>query len=181
MPLYPATPTVFFHLQKEGRRRSEPKSQRERKADCSQEALFWQCGKVLLINPRPRAAGDRAGGALNSAALGAGRRSWMDLPRHPGPLLGRDQCVLATAQPAHGQQQWHLGGPSLGQGHPAPMSSGFLHHTIFLGSVCGTGKWVSKAALLFKALIVRVLDTSSYILLSFDASASWPGQPEEGS
>lgn len=68
-----------------------------------------------------------------------------------------------------------------GEGTPAPMSPGFLCHAIFLGSVCGAGKRVSKAVLLFKALIVRVLDTSSYILLSFDASASWPGQPEEGS
>lgn len=68
-----------------------------------------------------------------------------------------------------------------GKGTPAPVSPSFSRHTIFPGSVCGAGERVSKAALLFKALIVRVLDTGSYILLSFDASASWPGQPEEGS
>lgn len=67
------------------------------------------------------------------------------------------------------------------EGTPALTSPGFSRRTIFPGSVCGTGKRVSKAALLFKALIVHVLDTGSYILLSFDASASWPGQPEEGS
>lgn len=68
-----------------------------------------------------------------------------------------------------------------GEGTPVPASLSFSRHTIFPGSVCGAGKRVSKAALLFKALIVHVLDTGSYILLSFDASASWPGQPEEGS
>lgn len=75
------------------------------------------------------------------------------------------------------------GGGSLprGEGTPAPASPIFLRRTIFPGSVCGAGERVSKAALLFKALIVRVLDTGSYILLSFDASASWPGEPEEGS
>lgn len=69
----------------------------------------------------------------------------------------------------------------LSLGHPCSHIPGFSCRTVFLGSVCGAGEWVSKAVLLFKALIVRVLDTDSYILLSFDVSASWPGQPEEGS
>lgn len=101
----------------------------------------------------------------------------MHLPRHPVALLGRapiswsqTTCLGAA-----------LGVPSSGWGHPGSHIPGFSCRTIFPGSVCGAGKWVSKAVLLFKALIVRVLDTNSYILLSFDVSASWPGQPEEGS
>ena len=98
----PAVLTGLFHLLEEGRRRSEPWSQRERKADDNQGAPFWQRREVLLINHTPRAAGDHAGGALNSAAPGAARSTGMDLPEHPGLLLGRVPCVLAAAPPAHG-------------------------------------------------------------------------------
>lgn len=138
-------------------------------------------GRWLLINRTPRAAGDRAGGALNSATLGAARGARMGLPRHPRLLPDRGPFVLATELPAHGQQPWDWGALPGDEGTPALTSPGFSRRTIFPGSVCGAGKRVSKAALLFKALIVHVLDTGSYILLSFDASASWPGQPEEGS
>lgn len=100
----------------------------------------------------------------------------MDLPGHPKPLVGRRLPVLATAPPAHGHQ-----GPFLVMRAPLFPCSPSSSTAVFPGSVSGAGKRVTKAALLFKALIVCILDTSSYILLSLDESASWPGQPEEGS
>lgn len=89
---------------------------------------------------------------------------WLWAP-HPQHLL----LAPCHRGPIHWDPFW---------GAPSPA---FSHHGIFPGSISGAGERVSKAALLFKALIVHVLDTGSYILLSLDASASRPGQPEEGS